>query len=44
VQAEDPVRLSFLASIAGEPPPGPALAPFVARVEALLAAARGRAP
>lgn len=42
--AADPVRLSYLASIAGEPPADAALAPYLARFEALLAAARGMAP
>ena len=40
---EDAVRLSHLAAIAGEPPPDAALEPFLARFEALLAAARGLA-
>jgi hypothetical protein len=44
VPAEDPVRLSYLASLAGEPAPDAALAPFVERFEALVAAARGTAP
>ncbi|MFU8890021.1 MAG: hypothetical protein ACNA8N_15610 [Trueperaceae bacterium] len=42
--AADPVRLSYLASIANEAPADAALAPYLVRFEALLAAARGSAP
>jgi hypothetical protein len=41
VPAADPVRLSYLASLAGEPAPDAVLAPFLARFDALVAAARG---
>ena len=44
VPFEDPVRLSYLASLAGQPAPAAGVAPFVVRFEALVAAARAVAP